>query len=74
MTFNDKVQQACLPEASFVPTGKAVASGWGLVSQFPNQSPKKLQVCLQVGLTYMVVQTSRLFGTLEYSALKSVCL
>merc|ERR1712051_516937 len=39
LTFNDKVQRACLPEASFVPTGKAVASGWGLVSQFPNQSP-----------------------------------
>ena len=48
LTFNDKVQRACLPEASFVPTGKAVASGWGLVSQFPNQSPKNLQVCLQV--------------------------
>merc|ERR1712172_4223 len=43
LTFNDKVQRACLPEASFVPTGKAVASGWGLVSQFPNQSPKNLQ-------------------------------
>ena len=48
LTFNDKVQPACLPEASLVPTGKAVASGWGLVSQFPNQSPKNLQVCLQV--------------------------
>merc|ERR1712203_217594 len=43
LTFNDKVRQACLPEASFVPTGKAVASGWGLVSQFPDQSPKNLQ-------------------------------
>jgi len=43
MTFNDKVQQACLPEASFVPTGKAVASGWGLVSQFPNQPTNNLQ-------------------------------
>ena len=47
LTFNDKVQRACLPEASFVPTGKAVASGWGLVGQSPNQSPKNLQVCLQ---------------------------
>ena len=46
LTFNDKVKQACLPEASFVPTGKAVASGWGLVSQFPNQSPQNLQVCM----------------------------
>jgi len=43
LTFNDKVQRACLPEASFVPTGKAVASGWGLVGQSPNQSPKNLQ-------------------------------
>jgi len=43
LTFNNNVQRACLPEASFVPSGKAVASGWGLVSQFPNQSPKNLQ-------------------------------
>merc|ERR1711971_527853 len=43
LTFNDNVGRACLPEASFVPTGKAVASGWGLVSQFPDQSPKNLQ-------------------------------
>merc|ERR1711971_691268 len=43
LTFNDNVRRACLPEASFVPTGKAVASGWGLVAQFPDQSPKNLQ-------------------------------
>merc|ERR1711971_1338283 len=43
LTFNDNVGRACLPEASFVPTGKAVASGWGLVAQFPDQSPKNLQ-------------------------------
>ena len=49
LTFNDKVQRACLPEATFVPTGKAVASGWGLVSQFPNQSPQNLQVCMSSG-------------------------
>ena len=50
LTFNDKVRQACLPEASFVPTGKAVASGWGLVSQFPNQSPQNLQVYVSSGV------------------------
>ena len=46
LTFNANVQRACLPEASFVPSGKAVASGWGLVSQFPNQSPQNLHVCI----------------------------
>ena len=46
LTFNNNVQPACLPEASFVPIGRAVASGWGLVSQFPDQSPNNLQVCL----------------------------
>ena len=50
LTFNNKVQQACLPDASFVPTGKAVASGWGLTKQSPETRPKDLQVCLQVGV------------------------
>ena len=49
LTFNNNVQRACLPEASYVPTGKAVASGWGLVSQYPNKFPNNLQVCLQAG-------------------------
>ena len=50
LAFNDKVQQACLPEASFVPTGKAVASGWGWTRPdafdllADDRSPKDLQV------------------------------
>ena len=46
LTFNHKVRQACLPEASFIPTGKVVASGWGKIAEFPDQRPKNLQVCL----------------------------
>jgi len=37
LTFNDKVQPACLPDASLTPSGIAVASGWGLVGQEPDQ-------------------------------------
>ena len=51
LAFNDKVQQACLPEASFVPTGKAVASGWGFTVPSAEETllpddrfPKDLQV------------------------------
>ena len=44
LTFNDKIQRACLPEASFIPTGKAVASGWGLVGQFPDKRTHDLMV------------------------------
>merc|ERR1711997_157653 len=43
LTFTNNVQRACLPEASYVPTGKAVASGWGLVAQYPNKEPDNLQ-------------------------------
>jgi secreted trypsin-like serine protease len=51
LAFNDKVQQACLPDASFVPTGKAVASGWGFTVPSAEETllpddrfPKDLQV------------------------------
>ena len=47
--YKNSVQRACLPEASYVPTGKAVASGWGLVAEYPNKQPENLQVCLQAG-------------------------
>jgi len=43
LTFTNNVQRACLPEASYVPTGKAVASGWGLVAEYPNKQPENLQ-------------------------------
>ena len=36
LTFNDKVQPACLPDANLNPSGIAVASGWGLVGQEPD--------------------------------------
>ena len=45
LTFNDKARAACLPDASFIPEGIAVASGWGLTGQFPDVSPSNLQVC-----------------------------
>ena len=46
LTFNYKVQPACLPDASFKPSGNGVASGWGLKRQYPEEiSPEDLQVC-----------------------------
>jgi len=42
LTFNEKVRPACLPDASFNPEGIAVASGWGLIGQFPSVSPLNL--------------------------------
>ena len=46
LTFNDKVQPACLPEASFKPQGHGIASGWGLKRQTPDISAENLQVCM----------------------------
>ena len=46
LIFNDKVQPACLPEASFIPEGIAVASGWGMIDQTPTVTPLDLQVCI----------------------------
>ena len=46
LIFNDKVQPACLPEASFIPEGIAVASGWGRIDQTPTVTPLDLQVCI----------------------------
>jgi len=43
LTFNDKVRPACLPDASFNPEGIAVASGWGLIGQWPHVAPDNLQ-------------------------------
>merc|ERR1712212_350725 len=42
LTFNSKVQPACLPAASLSPSGVAVASGWGLVGQAPDQGTHNL--------------------------------
>merc|ERR1739844_51340 len=42
LTFNNKVQPACLPAASLTPSGIAVASGWGLVGQEPDQGTHNL--------------------------------
>ena len=47
LTFNDKVRPACLPDASFNPEGIAVASGWGLIGQFPSVRPLNLHVCIK---------------------------
>ena len=44
LTFNDKVQPACLPDASLTPSGIAVASGWGLVGQKPDVGTLDLMV------------------------------
>ena len=44
LTFNDKVKPACLPAATLSPSGIAVASGWGLVGQFPDQRTYDLMV------------------------------
>ena len=44
LTFNSKVQPACLPAASLTPSGIAVASGWGLVGQEPDQGTHNLMV------------------------------
>jgi len=32
LAFNDKVRRACLPDASFNPSGMGVASGWGQIN------------------------------------------
>ena len=48
LIFDDKVQAACLPDASFKPEGICVGSGWGFVSQTSPKDgkyPKNLQVC-----------------------------
>ena len=45
LTFDDKVQPACLPDASFIPQGHGIASGWGLKRQLPEISAENLQVC-----------------------------
>jgi len=47
LTFNDKVRPACLPDASFIPEGITVASGWGLIGQEPDVGTYDLQVCLK---------------------------
>ena len=44
LIFDDKVQPACLPDASFKPEGIAVASGWGHVQHTPQVVPDTLQV------------------------------
>jgi len=48
LTFNDRVKPACLPDASFKPEGISVASGWGFISQSPDnpkigKTPENLQ-------------------------------
>ena len=44
LTFNSKVQPACLPAATLTPSGIAVASGWGLVGQEPDAGTHDLMV------------------------------
>ena len=49
LIFDDKVQPACLPDASFKPEGICVGSGWGFVSQTSpkeGKHPENLQVCV----------------------------
>merc|ERR1719219_3181406 len=43
LTFNDKVKRACLPDATFNPSGMGVASGWGLIGQEPSVGTHNLQ-------------------------------
>ena len=45
LTFSDEVKPACLPDSNLSPSGISVASGWGLVGQFPNQQTTDLMVC-----------------------------
>merc|ERR1712223_2533 len=42
LTINAKVRPACLPAATYSPSGVAVASGWGLVGQKPNKETLNL--------------------------------
>ena len=48
LIFDDKVQPACLPDASFKPEGIAVASGWGRIQH----NPQVVLDNLQVGIEY----------------------
>ena len=68
LAFNDKVRRACLPDASFNPSGMGVASGWGLIGQEPSVGTHNLQVCFHGLLSRNKVQ----FALLPLPLLKKV--
>ena len=50
LVFDDKVQPACLPDASFIHEGIGVASGWGQINRISKYYRPKFPDNLQVGV------------------------